>query len=55
MDLKPASNPENKMAAKPTPKKKTADREDNAAITALVWAGFGGKEKVLNGKTTRIF
>ncbi len=55
MDLKPASNPENKMAAKPTPKKKTADREDNAAITARVLAGFGGKEKVLNGKTTRIF
>ncbi len=55
MDLKPASNPENKMAAKPTPKKKTADREDNASITALVLAGLGGKEKVLNGKTTRIF
>lgn len=55
MDLKPASNPENKMAAKPTLKKKTADREDNAAITARVLAGFGGKEKVLNGKTTRIF
>ena len=55
MDLKPASNPENKMAAKPTPKKKTADREDNAAIIARVLAGFGGKEKGLNGKTTRIF
>ena len=55
MDLKPASNPENKMAAKPTLKKKTADREDNAAITARVLAGFGGKEKVFNGKTTRIF
>lgn len=55
MDLKPASNPENKMAAKPTPKKKTTDREDNAAITARVLAGFDGKEKVFNGKTTRIF
>lgn len=55
MDLKPASNPENKMAAKPTLKKKTADREDNAAIIARVLAGLGGKEKVFNGKTTRIF
>ena len=28
MDLKPASNPENKIAAKPTPKK-TVEKEDN--------------------------
>ncbi len=41
MDLKPASNPENKMAAKPTPKM-IVDKEDNVAKTAESISSLAG-------------
>ncbi len=41
MDLKPASNPENKMAAKPTSKKTVDKEEDNAKNKALFSSPLG--------------
>ena len=41
MDLKPASNPENKIAAKPTPKK-TVETEDNVVKTAESISSLSG-------------
>lgn len=58
MDLKPANNPENRMAAKPTPKK-AVESGDNLVKTmesiSSIAGSFLGKDKVRNGNTTRFF
>lgn len=58
MDLKPANNPENRMAAKPTPKK-AVESGDNLMQTmesiSSIAGSFLGKDKVRNGNKTRFF